>query len=156
MTTSKLLTALRAARDGLTSAPVSGWAGASDPELSELIALAASLRQTVERHAALGAGEVARRSTVEHGFSGFAQRAGHRTVEEFLRVQTGVTGRDAAMSVRVGALATADGARWARHSWRVGSVWRRRMRFMPDWVRRAMECPSSFSSRPPNGCAARQ
>jgi hypothetical protein len=53
--------------------------------------------------------EIARRSTVEHGFRGFVQRAGHRTVEEFLRVQTGVTARDAAASLRVGALAGVGG-----------------------------------------------
>ncbi len=109
MTTPELLTALRSAQAGLTAAPVAGWDAATDAELSELILLSASLRQTIERHVALGAGEVARRSTVEHGFTGFAQRAGHRTVEEFLRVETGVTGRDAATSVRVGALAGAGG-----------------------------------------------
>ena len=71
--------------------------------------MATTLRQTVERHATLGAGEVARRSGPEFGLAGFAQRAGHRTVEEFLRVETGVTGRDAAVSTRVGALVGAGG-----------------------------------------------
>jgi hypothetical protein len=105
MTTSALLEALRQAHDRLRVAPSEGWGEASDVELGELLAAAASLRQSAERHAALGAGEVARRSRPEHGLSGFAQRAGHRTVEEFLRVETGVTARDAAATARVGEIA---------------------------------------------------
>ncbi|HEY4225276.1 MAG TPA: DUF222 domain-containing protein [Pseudolysinimonas sp.] len=110
MTAPDLLSALRTAHAGLAEAPTGGWAAATDDDLTQLIAVTALLRQTIERHAALGAGEVARRSTPEHGLAGFAQRAGHRTAEEFLRAETGVTGRDAAVSTRVGGLAGAGGA----------------------------------------------
>ncbi len=109
MTTSALLEALQQAHDRLCIAPVEGWGEASDIELRELIAVTASLRQATERHAALGAGEVARRSRPEHGLAGFAQRAGHRTVEEFLRVETGISARDASATARVGEIAGAGG-----------------------------------------------
>ncbi|HEU0207082.1 MAG TPA: DUF222 domain-containing protein [Pseudolysinimonas sp.] len=110
MTSSLLLEALRQALDRLQSASVDGWGIATDAELSELLAATAALRQGVERHAAVGAGEVLRRSRPEHGLSGFAQRAGHRTVEEFLRVKTGVSARDASVAARVGEIASAGGA----------------------------------------------
>ena len=109
MTTSMLLDALRQAHDRLRAAPVEGWSEASDSELSELVAAAAALRQGVERLVAVGAGEVLRRSRPEHGLAGFAQRAGHRTVEEFLRAETGVSARDASATARVGEIAGAGG-----------------------------------------------
>jgi len=109
MTTSVLLEALRQAHARLLAAPVEGWGAASDLELRELVAAATALRQAAERQAALGAGEVARRSRPEHGLAGFAQRAGHRTVEEFLRVETGVSARDASSTARVGEIAGAGG-----------------------------------------------
>lgn len=110
MTTSALLDALRQARDRLRVAPAAGWATATDAELRELLAAAATVRQAAERHAALGAGEVARRSRPEDGLAGFAQRAGHRTVVDFLRAETGVSARDAAATARVGELARDGGA----------------------------------------------
>ena len=109
MTTSTLLEALRQAYDRLRVAPVEGWGEASDVELRELLTATAALRQAAERHAALGAGEVSRRSRPELGLAGFAQRAGHRTVEEFLRVETGVSARDASATARVGEIAGAGG-----------------------------------------------
>ena len=109
MTPTALLDALRGARALVRDAPVEGWSAASDARLRELIAEVAELRQAVERHTVLGAGEVGRRSRPELGLGGFAQRAGHRTAEEFLRVRTGITGRDAATATRVGALATSSG-----------------------------------------------
>lgn len=109
MTTSVLLEALRQAHERLLVAPVEGWGTATDVELKQLLAAASALRQAAERHAAVGAGEVARRSRPEHGLSGFAQKAGHRTVEEFLRVETGVSARDASATARVGEIASAGG-----------------------------------------------
>lgn len=109
MTTTALFDAMRQAHECLRRADVEGWSAATDVELRELLGAAASLRQAVERHAALGAGEVARRSRPEHGLAGFAQRAGHRTVEEFLRVETGISARDAAAARRVGEIAGAGG-----------------------------------------------
>ena len=55
----------------------------------------------------LTAGQLARRSAPELGSTGLAQRTGHRTAQELVRVTTGSTARDAATSVRVGTL-TAD------------------------------------------------
>jgi hypothetical protein len=104
MSTPALLTAMRSALALVESAPTSEWPRASDADLGELIAATSRLQSAAQRHAALGAGEVARRSRPELGLAGFAQRAGHRTAEEFLKAQTGVTGRDAATSVRVGML----------------------------------------------------
>ena len=107
MTAPALLDALRTALAHVESAPATGWAEASDPELDELVRITTGLRQAAERHAALGAGEVVRRSGPDRGSAGFVQRAGHRTVEEFLRARTGVSGRDAATTARVGALTVA-------------------------------------------------
>jgi hypothetical protein len=53
---------------------------------------------------ALIAGEVARRSAPELGSKGLAQRSGHRTPEQFIKVSTGATGREAVTAVKVGAL----------------------------------------------------
>ena len=107
MTDSTLLDVMRSALAVLEGAPTAGWGAAADGELRELVSVTARVRHAVERHSALGAGEVARRSTPDRGLSGFVQKAGHRTVEEFLKAETGVTGRDAATAVRVGSL---DGA----------------------------------------------
>jgi hypothetical protein len=101
-----LSTALRA----VESAPMEPLAAVSDEQLRALVALGASLRQAVERRSALIAGEVARRSAPEFGLSGFAQRTGHRTVQEFLRAEAGMTGRDAAAVTRVGEIANTPGA----------------------------------------------
>jgi len=107
----ELLPALRDAVAILRAASAEAWAVASDDELRELIDASAQLRQEAERQAALGAGEVLRRSRPELGLRGFAQRAGHRTVDEFLRARTGATARDAATARRVGMLTVeGDGA----------------------------------------------
>jgi hypothetical protein len=109
MAPTPLLDALRGALALVRETSPAAWAGASDAELGALIRAAAQLKQAAERQVAFGAGEVARRSRPELGLSGFAQRAGHRTVEELVRSETGATGRDAAVAVRVGSLATAGG-----------------------------------------------
>jgi hypothetical protein len=109
MSTVPLLEAMRGALAVLETAPRADLSTASDADLSALVAAETSLRRIVERHAALTTGEISRRSRPELGLSGFAQRAGHRTVEEFLKVETGISGRDAATTVRVGVLATSSG-----------------------------------------------
>jgi hypothetical protein len=53
---------------------------------------------------ALLAGEVARRSRPELGSSGLAQRTGYRTPEEFVKVTTKSTAREAVQAVKAGAL----------------------------------------------------
>ena len=54
--------------------------------------------------AAVIAGEIARRSAFSLGHDGLAQRTGHRTAIELVRVTTGLSGREAAAAVRVGTL----------------------------------------------------
>jgi hypothetical protein len=77
----------------------------SDAALLELSATAATMQRLVGTHAALVAGEIARRSSRELGASGLAQRSGYRTPEELVRVTTGSTAREASHAVRVGVLA---------------------------------------------------
>jgi hypothetical protein len=74
----------------------------SDAELLELARLTAVQRQLVDSHAALVAGEVDRRSAPQLGHAGLAQRTGHRTPEELIRVTTRSTGREASSAVRAG------------------------------------------------------
>ena len=69
--------------------------------LNKLSAEAARLSQT---HSALIAGEIARRSAPELGSQGLAQRAGHRTAEQYVKITTGSTGRTATTAVRAGVL----------------------------------------------------
>jgi hypothetical protein len=77
-----------------------------EAELLELNTLTARMRRFVDSPAALIAGEIARRSVPALGSAGLAQRTGFRTPEEFVRVTTGSTGRDASTSVRVGRMLT--------------------------------------------------
>lgn len=81
----------------------------SDEELLDITRFGAEERRLVDAVCAVAAGEIARRSTPELGSTGLAQRTGHRTAQELVRVTTGATARDAATSVRVGVL-TADAA----------------------------------------------
>lgn len=76
-----------------------------EPELLELTRLWAEHQRLAGAHGALAAGEIAHRSTRERGSSGLAQRTGHRTPEELVRVTTGSTAREAFSSVRAGRLA---------------------------------------------------
>lgn len=75
-----------------------------DDALLEAARQAAVVQRLVGATAAVLAGEIARRSAVSFGHEGLAQRTGHRTAIELVRVTTGVSGRDAAASVRVGGL----------------------------------------------------
>jgi hypothetical protein len=69
--------------------------------LNTLNAEAARLNQI---HSALIAGEIARLSVPELGSQGLAQRAGHRSAEQFVKVTTGSSGRAATTAVRTGVL----------------------------------------------------
>lgn len=62
------------------------------------------MRRLVDARSAALAGEVARRSTPQLAHSGLAQRHGHRTAEECVRVTTGSSKRDARVAVRAGAM----------------------------------------------------
>lgn len=103
MTTS-LATAVQSLRD----VPRRGHREAGDAALTELIRLAGEARRLADLHLALATGELARRSTHDLGADGLARREGARTVEEYLKTSTGMTGRDVAVAVRVGRL-TAEG-----------------------------------------------
>src|ERR1700743_2065098 len=76
----------------------------SEAELLEANQLFARSQVALRGGGALIAGEIAHRSAPELGSQGLAQRAGHRTPEQFVKVTTGATGRDAVTAVRVGSL----------------------------------------------------
>jgi hypothetical protein len=84
------------------SSLVADYQAADDAALVELSHLAAQEKRLAEAHLALVAGEIAHRSTRELGHSGLAQREGFRSAEEFVRVTTGSTGREATTTVKVG------------------------------------------------------
>lgn len=78
-----------------------------DDDLLSLTDLGATARRLLDARTALIAGELARRSRPELAHAGLAQRLGHRTVEELVRVTTGESRRDAATSVNAGRLLVA-------------------------------------------------
>ena len=102
-------TTLAAAVAVLRCVPRSSYPTVSDAELRSLVELAGEVRQLADAHLALASGEVDRRSAHSLGASGFARRAGFRTPEDLLKSVTGATGRDVAVSVRVGRLTQHDG-----------------------------------------------
>jgi len=97
--------AIVAALAVVPSAPAS-YASLDDSTLLDLSRTVATEQRLVATTAALIAGEIARRSAPELGSSGLAQRLGHRTPQELVRVTTGSTKRDATTAVRVGQLVT--------------------------------------------------
>ena len=82
------------------------YVSVDDDALLELARVNAREQQLVTTSAALIAGEIARRSSTQLGSTGLAQRLGHRTPQELVRVTTGSTKREASTSVRVGQLVT--------------------------------------------------
>ena len=97
--------AIVAALAVVPSAPAS-YASLDDSTLLDLSRTVATEQRLVATTAALIAGEMARRSAPELGSSGLAQRLGHRTPQELVRVTTGSTKRDATTAARVGQLVT--------------------------------------------------
>ena len=88
------------------------YAEASESVLLEINGLFARSQVALRHGGALIAGEVAHRSAPGLGSDGMAQRAGHRTAEQFVKITTGSTGRQAVTAVRVGSLmrdASVDG-----------------------------------------------
>ncbi len=81
-----------------------------DAALLELTRLAAEEVRLAQLHVSLLAGEIARRSSPELGQSGLAQRTGHRTPDELVRVTTGSRSADARAAVRVGTAVASPGA----------------------------------------------
>jgi hypothetical protein len=72
--------------------------------LLSINSMAAASRRLDDAHLAVIAGEIAHRSAPELGSQGLAQRAGHRTAEQFVKVTNRSTGRDAVTAVHVGVL----------------------------------------------------
>ena len=101
--------ALRAAVDALAAVPrtLDPYRALDDTALLTLTRLAADEVRLAQLHVSLLAGEIARRSAPELGHSGLAQRTGHRTPDELVRVTTGTRLTDARTAVRVGS-AVAD------------------------------------------------
>lgn len=109
--------ALSAAVDALARVPreLDLYRSLGDDALLELTRVAADEVRLAQLHVSLLAGEIARRSAPELGSEGLAQRTGHRTPDELVRVTTGTRVADARTAVRVGAAiagagATGDGA----------------------------------------------
>jgi hypothetical protein len=75
-----------------------------DAELLRINLLTASVERLADARRAVVAGEIARRSAPALGSQGLAQRAGHRTPEQFLKQTTGISGREAVTAVKAGRL----------------------------------------------------
>lgn len=82
--------------------------GLADSALLEALDRAATVRRLVDARSAVLAGEVARRSAPQLAHAGLAQRHGHRTPEELVRVTTGTSRTDARIAVRAGSLLAAE------------------------------------------------
>ncbi len=76
----------------------------TDEALLDVLDRAATVRRLVDARSAVLAGEVARRSTPQLAHGGLAQRRGHRTAEELVRVTTGSSRHDARIAVRAGSM----------------------------------------------------
>jgi len=122
--------AFRAVVSALEAVPlgVAPYSSLDEAALLEVNELKATAQRLLGGSGAAIAGEVARRSAPELGSNGLAQRAGFRTPEQFIKLTTGVTGREATTAVRIGRVmvdAAADGTADAatgeihesRHPW---------------------------------------
>jgi hypothetical protein len=89
---------------GAVSTDVRDFRALDESTLLSLNKLNAEAVRLCQTQSALIAGEIARRSAPELGSQGLAQRAGHRTAEQFLKVTTGSSGRAATTAVRTGVL----------------------------------------------------
>jgi hypothetical protein len=88
----------------LVPTDVSDYRAIDETTLLTLNKLNAEVARLNQIHSALIAGEIARLSAPELGSQGLAQRAGHRTAEQFVKVTTGSSGRAASTAVRTGVL----------------------------------------------------
>jgi hypothetical protein len=96
--------AAAAAASGAVSTEVTDYRLLDDAGLVSLSQTHAAAQKSLATVGALIAGEIARRSDPSLGAQGLAQRAGHRTPEQFLKHTTGIAGRDATTAVRTGVL----------------------------------------------------
>lgn len=88
----------------MVSTDVSDYRALDETTLLALNKLNAENARLNQIHSALIAGEIARLSAPELGSQGLAQRAGHRTAEQFVKVTNGSSGRAATTAVRTGVL----------------------------------------------------
>ena len=88
-------------RPALTRDAVTTW---PDAQLLERQSMLAADRRRLDAEAAVIAGEIARRSTREHGASGLAVREGARSPEDLLQRLTGGTGRQVRALIDVGTM----------------------------------------------------
>lgn len=118
MTTSLLTQAgsVLAALEGLSRSAID-YQRLADAELLELSTLSAAIQRLSNTHAALIAGDIARRSSHELGHDGLARRSGYRTPEEMVRVTTGSTAPEAINAVRVGSLVHDAAAATPQEPW---------------------------------------
>jgi hypothetical protein len=86
------------------STDVGDYRALDDAALLRVNQLQATAARALGSVGAVVAGEIARRSAHELGSSGLAQRAGHRTPEQFIKATTGATGQQAVTAVRVGTM----------------------------------------------------
>jgi hypothetical protein len=96
--------AFRAVVDALEAIAVeiAAYSALDEASLLEVNQLKATAQRLLGGSSAAIAGEIARRSAPELGSGGLAQRAGYRTPEQFIKLTTGVTGREATTAVRIG------------------------------------------------------
>ena len=86
------------------SRDITAYRALTDDALLQVARRSAEAQRLMGTTAAVIAGEIARRSASSLGHDGLAQRTGHRTAIELVRVTTGLSGREAAAAVRVGTL----------------------------------------------------
>jgi len=84
------------------SCVVDEFAALTDADLMSLQSDVALVSKRVQSFAAMTAGEIARRSSREHGFGGLAQRTGFRTPASLVQKLTGSTSREAIKLVTAG------------------------------------------------------
>jgi Domain of unknown function (DUF222) len=86
------------------STDVSDYRALEEAALLELNRVFAAADVSLGAVRAVIAGEIAHRSRAALGSEGLAQRSGFRTVEQFIKISTGSTARDAVTSVKAGIL----------------------------------------------------
>ncbi|MEQ1737820.1 MAG: DUF222 domain-containing protein, partial [Rhodoglobus sp.] len=86
------------------STDVERFRALDDGALLQLSQLSGVERQLVDAHASVLAGEIERRSAPALGSAGLAQRQGHRTPAELVRVTARTSLREASSAIRVGRL----------------------------------------------------
>jgi hypothetical protein len=101
-----LARSLQSAVEALRAVPtdVSQYRAVDEKVLLVLNTLNAEALRLTQTQGALIAGQIARRSAPELGSQGLAQRAGHRTPEQFITMTNGTSRREAVNSVRAGVM----------------------------------------------------